>query len=463
LKTSVEPVEGNNVKLTVTVSAPEVDKAIAEAYTKVANQVRVPGFRQGKAPRPIIDRHVGREQVLAKAVEDIVETTYPQAVDAEGLRPIEQPEMGELSAAVEGEDYTYVAEVPVRPELTLSGDWANLTVEVPPKEASAAEVDAQIEEMRMRFASLEPVEDRGVELGDYVLISFVSLVDGKPYEGNTVDKYLYETGAAQMPKEFDDALVGAKPGDEVTATFTIPDTTSNPEFVGKTATFDVTIHEIKAKQLPELDEEFATNAGGFDSMDALRADIKAKIDTQRAMTAEQEMERLAAAALAEHLEGTVPEVMIMRRRDNMVRDFFSNLEQRGISLKDYISSTGIDPEKMQQEIEQEARARVTQEMALEALFRAEGMEVTEADIDEDLAEFAKGTERTVEDIRHDWEEAGVLAVLKEQVMQRKATKWLLEHATLVEKAPEGPAESAEPAAKPKKARKSAKKKEEVEQ
>lgn len=461
MKTSVEPLEGNIVKLTVTIPSAEVDKAIADAYAEVAKKVRIPGFRSGKAPRPMIDTYIGRERVLADALEEVVGRYYTKAIDAEGVRPIDQPEMGELAGLVEGEDYEFVAEIPVRPELGLTKGWQDLTCTIEPNEVRESAIDEQVEQLRDKFASLEVVEDRGLQIGDFALLSFVGLVDGEPYEGNTADKFLYESGKGQMPTEFDDALVGAKPGDEVRATLTIPETSARPDFVGKTATFDITVHEIKAKVLPELNAEFAENAGGFDSMEQLRGDVQERLARMREFDYSRERERSCRIALADHLEGEIPEQMVTDRRDSMIRDFFGNLEQRGISLKDYVNAVGTDPEKIQQEIEDEARSRVRQELALEALFRAEGMEVTDEDIDQDLEEMAASSGKTPEELRQQWEEAGVLAVLNEQVMHRKAAEWLLDHVNIVEQWPEEKAETAEEKpAKPKKPRKSAKKKEE---
>lgn len=460
MKTTCEPLEGNLVKLTVTVVAADVEKAIADSYARVATQVRVPGFRKGKAPRPIIDTYLGRDRVLAEAQEALVENSYSEAIDAEHLRPIDQPDLGELPGLVEGEDYTYVAEVAVRPHLALTGDWHHMKVTVGAREATESEIDEQIEMMRERFASLEPVEERAVEMGDFALISFVGLVDGAAYEGNVVDKYLYETGRGQMPAEFDDAVIGAKPGDTVSAIFAIPDTTSNPEFAGKTATFDITVHEVKAKQLPAVDEEFATNAGGFDSVEVMRADLKKRLDQSKEVAYLQQLEREAGSALAEHLDGEAPEQMVNTRRDNMLREFFNNLEQRGISLKDYVSATGADPEQIQKDIEQEAAARVKQDLALEALFRAEGMEVTDADVDEEIAALAQSAEKSPEELRREWEEAGVIAVLEETVMHRKAVQWLLDNVEIVEKGPDEAEAPAEEPAKPKRTRKRAAKKEE---
>jgi trigger factor len=457
LKSTVEPIEGNQVRLTVTVPAEEVDRAIATAYTQTAAKVRIPGFRKGKAPRKVIDSYLGRDQILAEALEAVVQDSYDVAVDENDLRPIDQPDTGELAGLVEHEDYTYSAEVAVRPELTLEGDWRDITVETGPEAVSDAEIDAQIDHTRERFASLEPVEDRGIERGDFALLSFVGLIDGEPYEGNTVDKYLYETGKGQMPEEFDAALIGAKPGDTVSASFVIPETSSVEEYVGKTATFEITVHEVKAKRLPPLDDDFAINAGGFDSLEDMRADIRARMEENKKIGHAREVERLAREQLATHLVGEAPEVLVKQRRDQMLREFFSNLEQQGISLADYIKATDIDPERIQSDIELEARTRVTQEFALEALFRAEGMELTDQDIEDEFAGIADA-EKSAAQLREEWEKAGMSAVLREAAMHTKAAKWLHEHAKVVEVAPE--AEAGAAAEKPAKGRKSTKKVEE---
>ncbi len=463
MNTTLESLGGNLVRLTVTIPAADVDKTIAETYVGVAKQVRVPGFRKGRAPRPVVDTYVGREKVLADAREALIESSYPEAVDAEDMRPIDQPDLGELSEVVEGEDYTYVAEVQVRPELTLAKGWDKLAITAPAKEASMLEVDAQVATMAERFSSLEPVEDGAVESGDFVLLSFVGLVDGVSYEGNIVDKYLYEMGRGQMPQEFDDALLGAKPGDVREADFEIPATSVNPEFVGKIATFEITVHEIKRKQLPVMDDEFAANAGGVETMVELRADLKKRLDDSRAYEHARTTERNARVELAKLLEGEVPEVMVAERRDSMVREFFNNLEHEGISLKDYVNASGVDPEQIQKDIEVEARERVRQDLALEALFRLQDMEVTDADIDQEVAEFASSSDKTPEELRKQWEEAGITAVLHESVVQRKAVGWLLEHVKVEIESPEGAAADAEKStktSKPKKPRASATKKKE---
>lgn len=442
LTTTVERLEGISVKLTITISADEVDAAIERTYKEMQKKVRVPGFRPGKAPKAMLDSMLGQTYILSEATEDLVNSTYPKALDAEKLRPIESPEIAEIEPVVAGTEFTYIAQVDLRPELTLS-KTDGFEVEVVPREATDAMIDEQVDGAREHYASLEPVEDRGVEAGDYVLLSFVGTVDGEAYEGNTVDKYLYETAKGLLPSGFDDGIFGMKPEDERHVEFVIEDTGSNPEFAGKTAGFDVTVHEIKRKVLPEADEEFATNMG-FESVEAMRADLKMRLDQQRGLQHDRDKERALREELAKRVEGDVPGAMIKDRVERLQKDFQGMLDAREWTMEGYLQMTGVTMETLEADLEEQAQQLVREDLALEALFRALGMEVTDADIDEELGEIGKATGTDTGDARARWEELGLLPVVTEQIQHRKAVYWLMENAkvTEVEPAPEG-TESAE--------------------
>jgi trigger factor len=427
LTTSVERLEGTKVKLTVTVPAELVDESIARTYKAVAKQVRIPGFRPGKAPRPMIDTMVGHDYVMTEATEDVVNTSYPVALDVEALRPIVSPEMEGLENVEPGQPYTYTADIEVRPDLTLSSA-KDFSVALPAKEATQAEIDAQLTVARERFASLEPVEDRGIEVDDFVLLSFVGTVDGESYEGNEVDKYLYEMSRGLMPTEFDTGIIGAKPGEERDIEFVIPETSSNADFVGKKAGFHVTIHEIKAKKLPEIDEEFAANLGGFDSVEEMITDLKNRLDLQKATDHDREKERRVRELVASRLVGDVPDAMIESRQSTMMRDFLSMLETREIPVEEYLTATGIDMDTLEADIRVQGEQSVREDLALEALCRELGMAVSAEDLDAELNEIADATGTSVEDARKRWEELGLMAVVTEQIMHRKAVKWLLDNA-----------------------------------
>jgi len=438
LETAVERLEDGRVKIDITVPAEDVEKEIAKAYAEMAKRVRIPGFRAGKAPRAVIDRHVGRDAILAEAQESVVSAAYTRALSQHDIRPIEGPDTGELDALVPGEPFCFSVTVAVRPELTLSS-VDDITVTVPPAEATDREVDAQIEYTRGRYATLESV-DAPVAEDDFALISFVGTIGGEPYEGNVVDKYLYEMGKGLMPEEFETALVGATSGDSVVATFEIPEDSSNPEYVGKEARFEIEVHEVKRKVLPELDDEFAASVGGYDSMDEYRADVKARLDESKQSGHMRRIEAAAIDALVERLQGEVPEKMIESRAANMTRDFFENLEQQGIGLQQYVEATGFTPERIQTDIADQAAHRVRTDLALEAYFRQRGMSLSQNDVDEAVLELAGGDEDGAERMREELIEAGALPIVKEQLMQRKALRDLIDRVEVVEAEPE-PAEA----------------------
>ncbi len=455
MNTTVERLDAAKVRLTVTVTPAEVDESIEDAYKRIAKKVKIPGFRAGKAPRPMIDTHVGREAVIADAQDELLNTSYGNALDAEGLRPLAQPEIGEIDLMEPGKEFTFTAEVEVRPELTISSS-EGLSVNVPPATATDREIDAQIEHTRDRFATLEPVEDRGIEADDFVLLSFVGTVGGEAYDGNVVDRYLYEMNRGMMPEEFDAGLMGKKAGDEVTVTFDIPDTSSNPEFVGKSAEFAITVHEVKAKVLPEVDDEFASNVGGYDTVAEMRDALRDQMNRAKALGHAREVESAVRAALAARLEGDVPEVMVENTKAQMMRDFVNGLESRGSSLESYLAATGGDFDAIDRGIGEQAAASVREELALEALFRHLGMTITDEDIDAEIALLASDTETEPSELRKKWEDSGVISVLKEQITHRKAVEWLTTdgHVEINEVLPES--EQAEAGTKDKKPAKSKK-------
>ena len=430
LTTSVEPLEGNHIKLTVTVPAEEVDGAIAKAYESVGKKVRIPGFRKGHAPRQVVDNYMGKEHVLSEATEGLVDSTYPTAIDAENLRPIASPDVEEVAIVVPGEAYTYVADVEIRPELTLT-HIDGIAVTVPPKDVTDAQIDEQVEVARERFASLEPVEDRPVAATDFALISFVGDVDGESYEGNEVDKYLYELGKGQMPPEFDEGLIGMSAGDEKRIEFTIPETSSNEEYVGKIAGFQVTVHEIKAKVLPEVDDEFAVSVGGYDDVAAMRQDLRIRLQASQTLQHERAKEEALKAQLAERLEGEVPESMVRTKTGQLMRDFQNMLDERGMTVEAYVAAIGAPIEALEADINNQAAQVVKEELALEALFRMEGMEISDEDVREEIATMISGNE-SVDDMLARWTENGLLPIVREQIVQQRAVRWLLENGTITE-------------------------------
>lgn len=445
LETTVECIDEQKVKLTITVSAAEVDGVISTAYTEAAKRVRIPGFRNGKAPRPVLDSHIGQDAILADAQEEIISTSYARALSDEDIRPIESPDTGQVDPVVPGKPYVFSAEVLTRPVVTLSSA-DGITVTVTPAKASEREIDAQIEYTRGRFATLETV-DKVIEPDDFALVSFVGTVGGEEYEGNSVDMYLYELNKDLMPAEFDTALVGHKAGDEVIAEFDIPDTSSNSEFVGKDARFTITVHEVKAKILPDLDDEFAMSVGGFETFETYREDVRTTLDDGKAAGQMHKIEDAARTALGERVEGDLPEALVRTRTNSMVEDLLENLEQRKMSIEQYMEITGVDAGQIRADIEAEAKRRLRVDLGLEALFLAKGMDISEDDLGHAIRDIAGDESEATDRMREKLRDAGALPVVKEQIIHRKALRWLIDNVVVIEEEPVEKGEEPKPAKK----------------
>jgi trigger factor len=442
LNATIENLDGDRVRLTVTVPADEVARAVSAAYTDIAGRIKVPGFRKGKVPRPLVDTNVGKEAVLEEAAESLVRETYPEAVEQYALLTAGRGEIGTLPELLEDADFTYSAELPIRPELTL-GKTDGFKIEAPSGTAGEHEIDAQIDYLRDRFATLESIEDRGLQPDDFALISFIGKVDDADYEGNTVDKYLYELGRGQMPKEFDDALLGAKSGDDVKAEFDIPDTSSNPDFVGKKATFEVTVHEVKAKALPVADDEFASTVGGFDSLGELRSSIRAQLEDSKKSGRAASIERGVREAVAEELQGDIPQALVDDRAEELFEEFFDGLLKRDVSPEQYFEATGMTEDELRIDVGHQGASFVREELALEALCRAHGLEVTDEDVTEELQRIGESAERTPEDVRERLLGSGMMPVMRLSLMHRKAVQWLMDNVEVVDRAEPAPAAQAE--------------------
>jgi trigger factor len=444
LKTNVEQIDGHTVKLTVTVQPDEVEEAVDKAYSRVAARVKIPGFRKGKAPRPVVDTHVGRDYVMTEATEELVQSSYSRAIDDEDLQPVEPPEIDELDTIEPGAEFVFTTSIQVRPELQLSG-IEDFEIEMPPREVSDEEVDPQIEELRERFATLEPVESRGVAAEDHVLLSFTGYLDDEAYEGNQVDKYLYEMSRGLMPADFEEGLLGVEAGGETTVSFEVPETSSDPALVGKTARFEVSVHEIKTKVLPELDDDFAMNVGGFETFEELRENVRKRTELQKNSGWDRLREQRAREDLATRLVGDVPEAMKRVRTGQMLRDFQTGLETREMTLDAYLQARQTDLESFQAEIEEQAEQSVREELALEALARELDLQVTDEDVDVEFSELAAASDSTVEETRKKWEEMGLLSVAEQQALHRKSMLWLLDNVTVTEVEPdEAEAEAEQP-------------------
>ncbi|MBK5211317.1 MAG: trigger factor [Coriobacteriia bacterium] len=427
LKTNAETLEDNKVKLTVTIDSEKVDEAVKAAFKKLSKEVHIPGFRQGKIPRKMLEQSVGTEYVVAQAAEDLINSTYGLALDAESLRAIGDPDFGDPEELKEGAEFTYVVTAETRPELKLKS--SSVEIAMPPRETTEAEIDAQMEDTRERLAGLEPVEDRAVEAGDFVMISFKSTLDGEAYEGSSIDKYMYELGQGSMPQDFETPIIGAKSGDKVVAEFVVEDLGENVEYAGKALHFDIEIHEIKQKVLPEANDEFATQAG-FESIEDMRKEIKSYIDSQKAQSYDRILDERLTGALADRLDGEISDVIIESRKASLKREFESMLKERDIEFDQYLKMSNIDPEQYDEDLSVQASIASANDLALEALAREQNLEATQDDVAKEFEEIATALNTSVEEARAKWTEFGLITSLHDEIARKKALEWLRKNATV---------------------------------
>ena len=417
-------------ELTVTVPADQVDAAIAAAFKGLASRVRIPGFRPGHAPRQVLEQQLGRDYILTTALEDLINRTYPQAADQEHLRTVGQADFPDPEQLEEGKDYAYTVTVQLRPELTLTDTKVSITM--PPREATDAEVDQQVELSRQRFGQIVPKpKDAAVTEGGVAVVSFTSTIDGEPFEGSDVEDLELHLGEGMMPPQFEEALIGKVAGEAATAEFTIEDAGVNSDFAGKTIHFDADVKTVADFKLPDLDDEFAKQMG-FDSLEALRGSLRMYLNNQRATSYERMQDDALLAALVAKMEGEIPEQMILARLDRLSEQFGEMLQgqKEKITLDEYLQMTGQDPEAFANEMRQQAEVSVRQDLALEALARAEKLVADEEEADEELAKVAEANKMPTDAVKERWITNGLMTSLLDDLTRHNALEWLRQSAEI---------------------------------
>lgn len=419
--TATEATAGN---LTVTVPAERVDAVIAAAFKSLAKRVRIPGFRPGHAPRQVLEQQLGRDYILTTALEDLINTTYPQAADQEHLRTVGQADFPDPEQLEEGKDYTYQVTVQLRPELTLKE--TKIKIDMPPREATEAEIDTQVEEMRKRFGVVAPAPDGAKITEDGVAtVSFTSTINGEAFEGSEVDHLVLHMGEGMMPPQFEEALVGKTTGESVTTEFVIEDHGVNSDFADKTIHFDAVIDEVNEFNLPPIDDELADQMG-FDSLDGLRESLRSYLNNQRATSYDRMQDDRLMAELVSNLEGEVPAQMVTARLERLQEQFDEMLQgqKEKITLEEYLKMTNQTPDMFALEMQRQAEADVRQDLALEALARAENLVADEEEMDEELAKAAEAGKVSTEEFKKRWSESGLMTSLQDDLTRRNALNWL---------------------------------------
>ena len=382
-----EQTEKNTVKLTIEVDKEAFEKAMDKSYRKNVKQIMLPGFRKGKAPRKLIEKYYGEAVFYEDAVNFVCPDAYEFAVKEAGITPVDRPEI-DIEEIGEGKDLVLTAVVTVKPEVTL-GEYKGVKAEKTVYETKDEDVDAEIKMAAEKNARMITIEDRAVEKGDFTVIDFEGFVDGKAFEGGKGTDYSLEIGSGQFIPGFEDQLVGAKLNEETEVNVKFPEEYHAEELKGKDATFKVTVKEIKVKELPALDDDFAKDVSEFDTFEEYKASIKEKLDKANEERTKAEFENNVVEAVSANAEVDIPQCMIDNRVEDMIKDFGYRLSSQGMSLEQYMQFTGTTVDTFKEQFKDQATAQVKSNLVLDKIAQVENLTVSQEDLEEELKKMAE--------------------------------------------------------------------------
>ncbi|MCM1107059.1 MAG: trigger factor [Blautia sp.] len=386
MSVQVERLEHNMAKLTIEVPADEVERALEAAYRKQRGKISIPGFRKGKVPRAMIEKMYGAEVFYEDAANEMMQQTYPSAVDESGEDIVSRPTVS-VEQIEKGKSFIYTAEVAVKPEVTL-GKYKGVTVTKIDVSVSEEEVDEALEKERENNARMVSVE-RPVEMGDTAIIDFEGFMDGVAFEGGKGENHPLEIGSHSFIDNFEDQLVGRSAGEELDVNVTFPEQYQAAELAGRPAVFKVKINEIKAKELPELDDEYAQDVSEFDTLEEYRRSVKERLTEQKENEAKRTKEDEAIQKIIDKSEMDIPEAMIETQCETMVDEFAQRIAQSGLTMEQYMQFSGTTVEGLKEQVRPEAVTRIQSSLVLEQIAREENIEASEEEIDAEIEKMAK--------------------------------------------------------------------------
>jgi trigger factor len=426
VKTSVTELPESRVRVDAEVPAEEVERRVQQAARKLGGQLRVPGFRKGKVPPPVVIRRLGREAVFDEALRSALGEWYVSAIDGAGIAPVGEPDINVSDDPPgQGQPLAFSIEIGVRPTAKL-GEYKGLEVGRREPTVSDEAIDAEVERLRDRLATLDTVE-RAAEAGDHVVVDYLGKVDGEPFAGGEGRDQLIELGSGRLIDGFEDQLVGASAGDERTVRVTFPEDYPG-DLGGQDATFDVSVKEVKAKRLPELDDDFAAEASEFDTLAELREDIVGRLRHADEHAIEREFEEAVLEAATNEAHVELPEQLIHARAHELLEQTFSALARQGIDKNTYLQIAGKDEESMAHEAEPDAAAALRREAVLAAVVEAEHIEPSDEDLVEALSPAAERDGSDPAELVEQLRKAGRLETLREDVATRQALELLVREA-----------------------------------
>lgn len=373
-------------KLTITVDAEKFETAVNQAYQKNKNKIALPGFRKGKAPRAMIEKMYGPEVFFEDAANLVIPDAYEEAAKESELEIVAQPEIG-VEQMEKGKEFIFTATVAVKPDVTL-GEYKGIEVGKRTAEVTEEEVSAEIDKARESNSRMITIDDRAAQDGDTVIIDFDGYVDGKQFEGGYAEDYSLVLGSHSFIDNFEDQLVGKNIGDDVEVNVTFPEQYHAEELQNKPALFKVKMKEIKVKELPELDDEFAQDVSDFDTMDEYKADVEKKLLESKEQEIKREQEDEIIGKIIENAAMEIPQQMISAQVQQMTQEFAQRIQAQGLSLEQYMQFSGYTPQKMMEELEPQALKRIESRLVLEAVATAENIQASDEEIDKEMENMA---------------------------------------------------------------------------
>lgn len=383
----VEKLENNTAKLTIEVPAEEFDKAIMKAYQKNKNKFNVPGFRKGKVPYAMVEKMYGAAVFYEDAANYVIPDAYANAATESELEIVARPDIN-VTQIEKGKPFIFEAEVTLKPEIKL-GKYKGVKVEAMDTTVTDEDVQAELDKVKEQNARLVAADDKAVEDGDQTTIDFEGFVDGEAFEGGKGEDYPLTIGSHSFIDTFEEQLIGKKVGEEVEVNVTFPEEYQAKELAGKPAMFKVTIKEIKVKEYPEIDDDFAQDVSEFDTLDEYKADIKKNLEDKKTQEAEADKESKVIEAIVKDSEMDIPEKMIEAQAQQMLEEFAQNIAMQGISFEQYLQFTGATVEQLREQVTPQAKARVESSLVIEAIVKAEKIEATDEEFDEEVKKMAE--------------------------------------------------------------------------
>lgn len=432
--------QGNQGVLTFEVDSEKFDSALDQAFKKVVKDVNIPGFRKGKVPRKIFEQRFGVEALYQDAVDIVLPDAYANAVEETGIEPVDQPEV-DIEQIEKGQPLIFKANVTVKPEVKL-GEYKGLEVEEQDVTVTDEEVEQELNRLQESQAELVVLEDEEAREGDTVVLDFDGYIDGEPFEGGDAENFTLELGSGTFIPGFEDQLIGEKAGAEKEVNVTFPEDYHAEELAGKDAVFKVKIHDVKRKELPELDDEFAKDVDDeVETLEELKTKLRTRLEDDKKHQAEHVKQDTVVQKAAENAEIDLPEVMIENEQDRMLQEFEQRLQAQGMTLDMYYQFSGQDEDELREQMKNDAELRVRSNLTLEAISKAENIEATDEEAEEEIKKMAELYNMEVDQIKELLELQGGVDAIKRDVVIRKTIEFLVEQSKEVPKAEEADEEA----------------------